>query len=91
LTFFGIDLNILPWPIFLLMIIVFFFIGWYLYVFIPISEELDDLKKQLPYLTNILNEINLNMRDISANLKNIDFENDGIVKSIFGQNIKIVF
>lgn len=42
---FGINISTIPWPMFLLLVVVIFAYVWYVNIFVPMEEENSNLKK----------------------------------------------
>lgn len=79
---FGIDLSLLPWPIFLLTIFIFFGGIWFVQVHLPMSEELEDLKtnqtNKLELLNNKIGDTHSDILKIFLVLEQIQKDQNGI-------------
>lgn len=46
MNMFGIDLSLVPWPIFLLLVVIIIVTFWYLNVHMPLSDSYENLKSE---------------------------------------------
>lgn len=46
MNMFGIDISLVPWPVFLLLVVVIIVTVWYLNVYMPLSDSYDSLKTE---------------------------------------------
>lgn len=72
MNIFGIDLNTVPWPMFILLVFMAVALFWYLNVYLPTLEQLEEIKEQnkktLEQMNKQLIELSTTIKDIQLNV-----------------------
>lgn len=72
MNIFGIDLNTVPWPMFILLVFMAMALFWYLNVYLPTLEQLEEIKEQnkktLEQMNKQLIELSTTIKDIQLNV-----------------------
>ena len=68
MNIFGIDLSTIPWPMFMLLVFMAVALFWYLNVYLPAIEQLEDIKEQNK---NILSQMNKQMIELTTTITDI--------------------
>lgn len=68
MNIFGIDLSTVPWPMFMLLVFMGAALFWYLNVYLPTIEQLEDIKEQNK---NILSQMNKQMIELTTTITDI--------------------
>lgn len=72
MNIFGIDLNTVPWPMFILLVFMAMALFWYLNVYLPTLEQLEEIKEQnkktLEQMNKQLIELSITIKDIQLNV-----------------------
>ncbi len=68
MTIFGIDLTTVPWPMFILLVFMAAALFWYINVYLPTVEQLEEIREQNK---NILTQINKQIVELSATIDDI--------------------
>jgi predicted PurR-regulated permease PerM len=68
MNIFGIDLSTVPWPMFMLLVFMAAALFWYLNVYLPAIEQLEEIKEQNK---NILSQMNKQMIELTTTISDI--------------------
>ncbi len=68
MNIFGIDLSTVPWPMFMLLVFMAVALFWYLNVYLPAIEQLEEIKEQNK---NILAQMNKQMIELTTTISDI--------------------
>ena len=68
MNIFGIDLSTIPWPMFLLLVLMAAALIWYLNVYLPTVEQLEEIKEQNK---NTLTQMHKQLIELSTTIKDI--------------------
>lgn len=76
---FGVDITLIPWPMFLLLVFVIFSLFWYLHIHVPIVDELEATKE---ILTNEIKSLTEATEKLKSILDVIQKDQNGISNRI---------
>lgn len=86
MNIFGIDLSLVPWPIFLLLIFIVVAVIWYLNVFLPLSDHYETLKAEeaatIQSLKNEFQNLITSVIEIKTTIGQHHLDNSEIIKSL---------
>lgn len=68
MNIFGIDLSTVPWPMFILLVFMAVALFWYLNVYLPTVEQLEESREQNK---NILSQMNKQIIELSTTIADI--------------------